>query len=319
MKVLVTGASGFIGQALLERLANETEFEPRAAVRRPVPRPVRSVSYVQVGELGPDTDWTRAVDTIDVLVHAAARVHVMRDVVSDPLAEFRRVNVEGTLRLARQAVDAGVARFVFVSSIKVNGDGTPFGKPYRADDRPAPNDAYGVSKLEAEEGLAKLLQGTKTQLVIVRPVLVYGPGVKANFLTMMRWLHKRLPLPFGSVPNKRSLVALDNLVDLLVTCCVHRAAAHQTFLVSDDEDLSTTELLERLAAAMNRPARLVPVPAALLRGAASLLGKQDLAQRLFGSLQVDISKTRDLLGWTPPVTVDEALRRTATHVFNESQ
>ena len=185
--------------------------------------------------------------------------------------------------------------------------------------RPAPNDPYGVSKLEAEEGLRRLLHGTGTGLVIVRPVLVYGPGVKANFLTMMRWVHRGVPLPFANVPNKRSLVALDNLVDLILACCVHPAALEQTFFAADGEDLSTTELLRRMGAALNRRARLFPVPIGALRGAASLLGRRDLAQRLFGSLQVDISHARDVLGWAPPVSVDAALRNTARHYLGTLQ
>jgi nucleoside-diphosphate-sugar epimerase len=318
VRVSVTGASGFIGQALLERLS-ESGFELRGAVRRPIPRPVPGVSYVQVAELGPKTVWTDAVSETDVLVHTAARVHVMHDAADDPLAEFRRVNVDGTLCLARQAVAAGVRRFVFISSVKVNGEGTPVGKPYRADDPPAPADPYGVSKHEAEVGLQELLRGTRTSLVVIRPTLVYGPAVKANFLTMMRWVHKGLPLPFANVPNKRSLVALDNLVDLVLACCVNPAAVDQTFLAADGEDLSTTELLMRMGAAMNRRVRLFPVPTEVLGGAASLLGRRDLARRLFGSLQVDISKARDVLGWTPPVGVDDALRSTARHFLTSLQ
>ena len=319
VKALVTGASGFIGQGLTRRLCMEPGFEVRAAVRRPVPQPVTGVGYVEVGDLGPSTEWGDAVRDADVLVHAAARVHVMNDAAVDPLAEYRRVNVEGTLSLARQAIAAGVRRFVFLSSIKVNGEGRPLGQPYRADDRPAPVDPYGVSKLEAEDGLRQLLRGTATDLVVIRPVLVYGPGVKANFLTMMRWVHSGLPLPLGAVPNKRSLVALDNLVDLLAVCCVHPAASDQTFLAGDDEDLSTTELLRRIGVALNRPARLLPVPIGVLRGAAKLLGRGDIAQRLFGSLQVDIAKARERLGWAPPTSVDAALRKTAQHYLSTLQ
>jgi nucleoside-diphosphate-sugar epimerase len=319
VKALITGASGFIGQALLKRFSTEPGFKLRAAVRRPVPNPVAGVKYIQVTELGPNTAWTDAVGDTDVLVHTAARVHVMNDAAVDPLAEFRLTNVEGTLCLARQAVAAGVRRFVFISSIKVNGGGTSLGKPYRADDRPAPTEPYGISKLEAEDGLRQLLCGSGTELVVVRPVLVYGPAVKANFLTMMRWLHRGIPLPFANVPNKRSLVALDNLVDLILACCVHPAALDQTFLAADGEDLSTTELLRRLGAAMNQRVKLFPVPIGALRVAASLLGRGDLAGRLFGSLQVDISKARDVLGWAPPVTVDDALASTARHYLSTQQ
>jgi UDP-glucose 4-epimerase len=244
-------------------------------------------------------------------MHCAARVHVMAESVADPLAEFRRVNVQGTLNLARQAAAAGVRRFVFVSSIKVNGEATQLGRPFMADDAPAPLDAYGVSKMEAEQGLLETARQTGMEVVIIRPPLVYGPGVKANFAAMMRWLRCGVPLPLGAIHNQRSLVALDNLVDLIVTCLTHPAAANQTFLVSDGEDVSTTELLRRMGQALGRPARLIPVPVSWLKLAATLVGKPDVAQRLCGSLQVDIEKTRRLLVWTPPISLDEGLRRAA--------
>ncbi len=315
--VLVTGASGFVGGALVDRLLAE-DVPTVASVRRPLPQPSSvhpptGERMVAVGDIGPHTDWRGALAGVDCVVHLAARVHVMHERAADPLAEFRKVNVDGTLALARQAVAAGVRRFIFVSSIKVNGEGTAPGRPFAADDAPAPADAYGLSKLEAERSLLALAAETGMQIVIIRPVLVYGPGVKANFRSMMSWLNKGVPLPLGAIDNRRSLVALDNLVDLILTCMNHPAAAGQVFLVSDGEDLSTTELLRRMAAAIGRPARLLPVPAAWLDGAARLLGKGAVAQRLCGSLQVDIEKTRRLLGWTPPVTVDEALRETARH------
>lgn len=238
----------------------------------------------------------------------------MNEEAADPLAEFRRVNVEGTLRLAWQAAEAGVRRFVFVSSIKVNGEHSQPGQPFTADQTPAPGDPYGVSKMEAEQGLRVLARETGMEVVIIRPPLVYGPGVKANFLAMMRWLQRGVPLPLGGVTeNRRSLVFLDNLIDLIVTCIDHPAAANQTFLVSDDEDLSTAALLRRMAAALGRPARLIPVPAGLITLGARLIGRPGIAQRLCGSLQVDIGKTKSLLGWVPPVSVDEGLRRTAEH------
>lgn len=255
---------------------------------------------------------------VDVVIHCAARVHVMHDQAVDPLIEFRKVNLAGTLNLARQAAAAGVQRFVFISSIKVNGEGTAPGMPYHADDAVTPLDAYGISKHEAEQGLLALAAETGMEVVIIRPVLVYGPGVKANFLNMMSWLYKGIPLPFGAIYNKRSLVALDNLVDLIVTCIDHPAAANQVFLVSDGDDLSTTDLLRRMGRALGKPARLIPIPSKWLEFGARLLGKQALAQRLCGSLQVDISKTRELLGWTPPVSVDEGLRKTAEY-FLEHQ
>ncbi len=243
----------------------------------------------------------------------------MSDSEADPLAAFRRVNVEGTLNLARQARDAGVRRFIFVSSIKVNGEGTEPGRPYTADQAPEPVDPYGISKLEAEHGLRQIAEESRMEVVIVRPTLVYGPGVKANFLSMMRWLHRGIPLPFGAIDNRRSLVSIYNLVDLLVTCIDHPAAANQAFLVSDGLDVSTTDLLRRMSKALERPARLFPVPAGLLELAAMSLGKRSLSQRLCGSLQVDIGKTRALLGWTPPVSLDEGLRRTAKYFLEYQQ
>lgn len=302
---LVTGASGFVGQALLEKL------ESVGVSACGVVRQMQSEAYLTVGDIGPNTDWARALEGVDVVIHTAARVHVMSDSAANPITEFHRVNVDGTLNLARQAADAGVKRFVFISSIKVNGEWTQLDKPFTADDVPAPIDPYGISKYEAEIGLRKIAQEIGMEVVVIRPVLVYGPGVKANFLAMMQWLYKGVPLPFGAIQNKRSLVSLDNLVDLIVACVDHPAAANQTFLVSDGEDLSTPDLLRRTAKALGRPARLMPVPKHMLEKGLKILGKGDLAQRLCGSLQVDISKTRELLGWAPPVTVDEALKKTA--------
>ena len=245
-------------------------------------------------------------------MHLAARVHVMNDKSSDPLAEFRRVNVEGTAALARQAAVAGVRRFVFLSSVKVNGEFTKPGHPFTADDVPSPEDPYGVSKHEAEQLLRKIAIETGMEVVIIRPPLVYGPGVKANFESMMRWLARGVPLPLAAVTqNRRSLVALNNLVDLIVTCLNHPAAANQTFLVSDGEDLSTTQLLKRMGAAIGQPARLFYLPPALLKLGATIINKPGIYQRLCGSLQLDIAKTRQLLGWIPPVSVDEGLRRAA--------
>jgi UDP-glucose 4-epimerase len=257
------------------------------------------------------TDWTTALHGVNVVVHLAARVHVMNDHSVDPLSEFRKVNVEGSLNLAKQAAQAGVQRFVFISSIKVNGESTELGQPFHADDEPQPMDAYGISKREAEDALRQLARDTGIEVVIIRPPLVYGAGVKANFRSMMRWLDKGVPLPLGAIHNQRSLVALANLVDLIITCISHPAAANQTFLVSDGEDLSTSDLLRRMANALGKPARLLPVPAWLLQVGATLLGKRAVAQRLCGSLQLDISKTCQLLNWTPPVSVTDALQKTA--------
>lgn len=317
-KVLLTGGTGFVGCAVLNRLcqAGRNVVACSRAESMDVPDGAR---FLRVLGFDANTDWKLGLDGVEVVIHSAARVHVMNEQSSDPLAEFRKVNVEGTLNLARQAAAAGVRRFIFLSSIKVNGEGTAPGMTYKADDVPAPMDPYGVSKLEAEQGLQALAADTGIAVVIIRPVLVYGPGVKANFLSMMRWLSKGVPLPFGAIYNKRSLVALDNLVDLIVTCIDHPAAANQTFLVSDGDDLSTSELLQRMGVALDKSSRLLPVPSRFLEAGAAVLGKQALAQRLCGSLQVDITKTRELLGWTPPVCVDDALRQTAAHFLATSQ
>ncbi len=267
---------------------------------------------VAIGSLSSETDWTAALRNVDQVVHLAARVHVMNDTSSNPLAEFRRVNVGGTAALACQAAVAGVRRFVFLSSIKVNGELTQEGQPFTADDVPAPEDPYGVSKHEAEQLLRQIADETGIEVVIIRPPLVYGPGVKANFESMMRWLARGVPLPLAAVSqNRRSLVSMDNLVDLIVTCLNYPAAADQTFLVSDGEDLSTVQLLKRMGAAMGQPARLFYLPPAFMKLGATVLNKPGIYQRLCGSLQLDIAKTRHLLGWTPPVSVDEGLRSAA--------
>jgi nucleoside-diphosphate-sugar epimerase len=308
MRILVTGAKGFVGRAMCsEALARGLTV--RGGTRSPCDLP-KGVDNVVVGSIDGSTDWLDVLSFCEVVVHLAARVHVISDVATDPLEEFRRVNVQGTLNLARQAAEAGVRRFVFVSSIKVNGEATQLGHPFKADDVPAPIDAYGVSKMEAEQGLREISAQTGLDVVIIRPPLVYGPGVKGNFAAMMRWFKRGVPLPLGAIHNKRSLVALGNLVDLLVNCLMHPAAANQTFLVSDDEDVSTTELLRRMGKAIGRPARLVPAPVSWLKLAAAGLGKQDVALRLCGSLQVDIEKTRRLLGWSPPLSLDQGLKRT---------
>ncbi|MCG9095339.1 UDP-glucose 4-epimerase family protein [Laribacter hongkongensis] len=313
MRIAVSGANGFVGHGLVRQLA-ANNHQLLAYVRQPGDfARFDRVTTVAAPELDPHSDWQfRHELGIDVLVHLAARVHVMKDTSADPLTEFRKVNVAGTANLARQAAKVGVKRFVFLSSIKVNGEFMEAGQPFTTDDVPAPEDPYGVSKHEAEQLLRQIAAETGMEIVIIRPPLVYGPGVKANFESMMRWLARDVPLPLAAVTNnRRSLVALDNLVDLIVTCLNHPAAANQTFLVSDDEDLSTADLLKRMGAAMEHPARLFHLPPALLKLGATVLNKPGIYQRLCGSLQLDITKTRQLLGWTPPVSVDEGLRRAA--------
>jgi nucleoside-diphosphate-sugar epimerase len=310
MTTLVTGANGFVGSALCERLRRDG-VSVRGVVRSFISSPY-GAEYVAIGSLSSETDWTEAVKNVDKIVHLAARVHVMDDKSSDPLTEFRRVNVEATANLASKAAAAGVKRFVFLSTIKVNGELTELGKPFTADDTHGPQDFYGLSKHEAEQVLRQIAVDTGMEVVIIRPPLVYGAGVKANFESMMRWLARGVPLPLAAVTkNRRSLVALDNLVDLIVTCLEHPASANQTFLVSDDEDLATAELLKRMGAALGYPVRLFHLPPELLKLGTVLMRKPGIYQRLCGSLQLDIAKTRQLLGWNPPVSVDEGLRRAA--------
>jgi nucleoside-diphosphate-sugar epimerase len=306
--ILVTGGSGFVGSALLKQLLLNG-CEVSASARSSLTAELKAVQHHPIYDMTASTDWSAALNRVQTVVHCAARVHVMADSAADPLAEFRRVNVDGTLNLARQAAASGVARFVFVSSVKVNGEATVPGRAFTERDAPAPQDPYGQSKYEAELGLHQLAANTDMEAVIIRPPLVYGPGVKANFAALMSAVQRGWPLPLGAVHNQRSLVALDNLVDLIVTCVHHPAAANQTFLASDGHDLSTAELVRGMARAAGVSACLWPVPVWVLQVAAGALGKGAAVQRLCGNLQVDISKTRSLLGWVPPVTVAEGLRR----------
>lgn len=310
MRVLVTGASGFVGSATCSRFVAHG-MNVVGTVRRLPAQRLPGVDYRIVPDLSADTDWREVLTEIDTVVHCAARVHVMREMAVDPLDVFRAVNVAGTVQLARQAAVAGVKRFIFLSSVKVNGEGGLIA--YRETDLPAPKDVYGTSKYEAELGLREIAAKTGMETVVIRPPLIYGPGVKANFLSLMHALVRGIPLPLGAIHNRRSLVALENVVDLIAVCIDHPAAANETFLVSDGEDLSTTELVRRLARAMGRPARLIPVPSRVLMACATLLGKQEVAARLCGTLQVDITKTHKTLGWTPQVSMERELCRTVKH------
>lgn len=312
MNILITGASGFVGSSLLRRLGNENYYL-RAAVRKRIGRngnnlPV-NVDQVEVPSLSGTTDYSIALDDIDIVVHLAARTHVMKESSSEPLEEYRRINVSGTERLARQAAAAGVRRLVFLSSVKVHGEGSP--DPYTEDTLLAPEDPYGESKLEAEEALLTISAETGLEVVIIRSPLVYGPGVKANFLHLLKTVHHGTPLPLGRIRNRRSFIYLGNLVDAIAVCMSRPEASGRTFLVSDGEDISTPELIRRISNSMVKPARLFPFPRHLLCLVARLTGRSALVNRLIGSLEIDISRIRCELGWSPPYTMEQGLKETA--------
>ncbi|MEA1988251.1 MAG: SDR family oxidoreductase [Pseudomonadota bacterium] len=317
--IFLTGATGFVGAALLNRLTTD-EVEVSALVRNELAVFPDCVKRV-VADLSNLSDMDSSfLNKVDVVVHTAARVHMMQDDSTDPLSEFRKVNRDATLTLGRLAAESGVKRFVFISSIKVNGEMTRPGHPFTPEDQHVPDDPYGLSKYEAEQGLLELAKETGMEVVIIRPPLVYGPGVRANFASMMKWVYKGVPLPFGAVHNQRSLVALENLVSFIIHCADYQKtpqAANQVFLISDGEDVSTTQLLRKVAKALKKQAWLVPVPVGLMTFAAKLIGRGGVANRLFGSLQVDSSKARDLLGWKPVITVDGQLKKTAKAFLDE--
>ena len=313
--ILITGATGFVGGAFMRRMVVEyPKGRIVASVRNKVDNWPTLIKQVEVRDLLSSTKWSLALEGVSFVVHCAARVHIMSDSAEHPLEEYRQVNVAGTLNLARQAAMAGVRRFIFISSIKVNGEATEIGCPFKADDTPSPQDPYGISKMEAENELHKLSALTGMEVVIIRPPLVYGPGVRANFLSMIQWLRRGIPLPLGGITtNKRSLVYVDNLVDLIRICIEHPKAKNETFLVSDGEDVSTTLLLRRMSKALGCPSRLINFSPRAIKFIAKIIGKSKAADRLCESLQVDIKKTKDLLGWLPPVSICEGLRLTAAH------
>jgi len=314
--LLVTGGTGFLGQALLHKLLVSARHPLIAAVRRKKASFPSGVRVEWVSELGSSTDWAACLEEVGVVIHCAARAHVMKEETANPFLEYRRVNVQGTQALAEQAAKAGVQRFVYISSIKVNGERTASHHAFHPGDIPEPEDAYGTSKLEAEQGLIELAHETGMEVVIIRPPLVYGPGVKGNFASMVRWVRKGIPLPLGAVYNKRSFLALENLVDFIALCADPERsprAANQVFLISDGEDVSTTELLRKVANAYNVAPRLLPIPAIWIQAVARLLGRRIAVDRLLGSLVVDSSKARDLLGWKPVISMDEQLKEMASH------
>jgi len=340
-KVLVSGANGFIGTALCERLLSK-KWQVRGTVRYSnLPNKLpNSVNAVQAGPIGPDTNWSKILTGVDCIVHLAARVHVKRNRDYDPLELFRKVNVLGTEHLACEAALANVRRFIFMSSVKVNGEGTEDGRQrsprlntlegnpvqrgrdvrdqeallkgaYSEEDIPDPGDPYGISKWEAEKVLNKISKDTRMEVVILRPPLVYGPGVKANFLRLLKVVECGIPLPLTSVNNRRSLIYLGNLVDAIVACIEHPRAAGNTYLVSDGEDVSTPELIRRISSALGRPSRLFPFPPALLKMAGVITGKSAEMDKILGSLTVDCSKIRRELDWQAPFSMEQGLKETA--------
>ncbi len=311
MNILVTGASGFVGDPLVKHLA--AMGHTVLGVSRSssgVATSVHGVKMAAIGHIDCSSDWRPFLNEVDVVIHLANRAHVMNEQERNPLAVYQSVNTDGTLRLASQAASCGVKRFIFISSIKVNGESTLPGQPFKSDDSHIPQDPYGLSKYQAEVGLRKISLETGMEIVIIRPPLIYGPGVKANFLKMISWLDKGIPLPFGKIDNLRSLVGIDNLLDLISTCLTHPKAANQTLLVSDDHDLSTTELLQSISIAMKKPSHLVAIPQSILKITLFLLGKRQIAERLCSSLQLDIEPTKQLLNWHPPFTVQQQLNKT---------
>lgn len=303
MRVLVTGATGFVGAALLKRFTAD-DWEVVPAVRSPVGLQREMV----VGNFEGSTNWLPALSGCDAIIHLAARVHAMHDTAVDLLALYRATNTAATLNLARQATEAGVRRFVFVSSIKVNGEGRD--AAYRVTDTPSPEDPYAISKWEAEQGLWRIAQETGLEVVVMRPPLVYGPGVKANFRCLLDTVARGWPLPLGAIKNKRSLLYLGNFVDAIRVCIEHPAAAGQTFLVDDGKPVSTPELIRAVAHAMGRPERLLAVPVGALEFAGTLLGKRAAIQRLTSSLWVDSSLSHTRLGWNPPYSMEAGLAET---------
>jgi len=316
--ILITGATGFVGRSVVKQLLNK-HYDVRACSRQDNVGMPNAAEIFTIGDIAGDTAWHQALLGVDVVIHCAARAHIMNDLALDPLVEFRKMNRDATLNLAIQVADAGVKRFIFISSIKVNGEETSVDLPFKPDDKNIPTDPYGLSKYEAEQGLLALAKETGMEVVIIRPPLVYGPNVKANFASMMAWVNKGVPLPFGAIHNQRSLIALDNLVSFIMLCMNHPKAVNEVFLVSDNEDVSTSELLRKVAKAFGRQSRLMPVPVGLMTFCAKLIGKGDVANRLFSSLQVDSSKAGDLLGWKPVVTMDEQLKKVADVYLNKAR
>ena len=312
MKIIVTGATGFLGKPLIKQLSNKFTKSNIFPVLRKNSTSFDEFSPIVVDDINSTTDWTDKLQGIDCVIHCAARVHVMNEADENPLEAFREVNVRGTLQLAQAAAKSGVKRFIFVSSIKVNGESTTGRLPYRSSDTPNPQDPYGISKAEAEEGLKKLAEETGMDVVIIRPPLVYGPGVKANFAAMLKLASTGVPLPFGCVKhNQRSMVYVENLISLIIECINNPSAANQTFLISDDDDLSTKAFVQGLSMALGKSSFMLPVPNSVFSFAGKILGKTAMIDRLCGSLQVDINHTKNTLNWRSPYSVEQGFAATA--------
>ncbi|WP_240478289.1 NAD-dependent epimerase/dehydratase family protein [Photobacterium aquae] len=311
-KILVTGSNGFVGRRLAVALQAQGHHVTGTVRSRPSNNQL-------LCDFSGENDYSQIVEGQDWIVHCAARVHQMQDTASDPVAAFAKVNTDATLSLAQAAANAGVKRFVFVSTAKVCGESSQIGCPLREDiANETPDDPYAISKKAAEIGLRKLAEQTGMEVVVIRPPLVYGPGVKANFAALMNWVGKGLPLPLGAVDNSRSFIFIDNLIDVICLSLTHHAAANRTFLVSDDDDVSTTDLLKQLAVAMGKPSRLIPVPPSWLLGATRLLGRPQIGERLCGSLQLDIRQVKEALNWTPPFTMQQGLEQMMSEISEKS-
>jgi len=311
MKLLITGGTGFVGQHLVSELKRRN-LPYQIAVRTQAGNSAYP-ECISVGDINAHTAWSQALEGVTDVVHLAARVHITQETSTDAYAAFRAVNTEGTLNLARQAAAAGVRRFVFLSSVKVNGEGSPHA--YRETDTPAPEDAYAVSKWEAEQGLWEISAETGMQVVILRIPLVYGPGVGANFMQLLQTVNNGWPLPLGGIHNQRSLLYVGNLVDAIVVALQHPDASNKLYLLSDGQDISTSQLVELIAKALKKPARLFAAPQGLIRVVAGVLGKSSAVDRLFGSLYLDSGKIQQELGWVPPFSMQEGLNETAHSMY----
>lgn len=307
LKLLITGATGFVGRELLQQLAKGSIYQLRAAVRNNIENLPADVLAYRIGNIDADTDWHKPLAECRTVIHTAARAHIMNDTAQNPLTEFRRVNVEGTLNLARQAIDAGVKRFIFISSIKVNGEGES-NRVYHFNDPVAPEDDYGLSKWETEQGLKALCSKSVMELVVIRPPLIYGPGVKGNLELLAKVIDKGLPLPFGAIKNQRDMLSLNNLIDLIKTCIEHPAAPGQVFLCCDNEPISTPQLIKLMASGLEKTARLWPVPVSVLNLLACVTGRQAMIKRLSSDFRIDMQHTMNTLEWQPPFSVAESMR-----------